>query len=306
MPMASPFSFVREEDHAEMTEVGQAVLGQRMEEMTRMFADLQAQLNALRGEAGNAVGSLEARFKQEVESKLQQAEKQAMRIASIKPPKPDRFKGTDKGPRIHEWLHQAETYLRAAGLQEEEQGVWHITAFLESDAAVWWRHYCSRVDKGEVAQPGMWRDLRQLLLDQFQVFNHETDIRDQYTALRQTGSVANYIARFRALVIELTDEREEARIYQFLKGLKPEIQARTRTHKPKTLAVAMDIADQADRAHSHAYKGIGRRGERPPDANDPAHTQPLVEDTTEADIGPEPMDLNAVRQGGADRRWTRS
>ena len=54
--MASPFSFVGEEDHAEMTDASQAVLEQRVEEMTRMFADLQTQLNALRGETGNAVG----------------------------------------------------------------------------------------------------------------------------------------------------------------------------------------------------------------------------------------------------------
>ena len=58
------------------------------------------------------------------------------------------------------------------------------------------------------------------------------------------------LRQFRALVVELLDESEEHQVYQFLKGLKPEIQARTRTHKPATLAIAMDIADKADRLHT--------------------------------------------------------
>ena len=102
--------------------------------------------------------------------------------------------------------------------------------------------------------PQNWDAMKKLLIKQFQVFNRETEVRDRYTSLRQQGNVNDYITRFRALVVELPDESEANQIYQFLKGLKPEIQARTRTHKPKTLLEAMDIADEADRANHHAYK----------------------------------------------------
>ena len=92
------------------------------------------------------------------------------------------------------------------------------------------------------------------MAQQFQMFNHETDVRDRYYALRQTGNVSLYITRFRTLVIELEHEPEANKVYQFLKGLKPEIHARTRVLKPKTLTQAMDIADEADRANHHASK----------------------------------------------------
>ena len=111
--------------------------------------------------------------------------------------------------------------------------------------------------QGDILKPSHWNDLKQMLLDQFKVFNHKTDVKDRYQAIRQQTTVSAYINRFRALVVELPDESEDDRMNQFLKGLKPEIQARTRTHKPVTLAQAMDIANEADRANYHAY-GRGR------------------------------------------------
>ena len=154
-----------------------------------------------------------------------------------------------------EWAHQATTYLRAARMAESIDGVWHISNFLEGDATVWWRLQCDKYERGVEIMPQNWAEMKALLVRQFQVFNRETDVRDRYTALRQQGNVNDYITRFRALVVELPDETEANQIYQFLKGLKPEIQARTRTHKPVTLLQAMDIADEADRARDHAYKG---------------------------------------------------
>ena len=177
----------------------------------------------------------------------------------IRIPQPQRFKGVREGPKILEWAHQATTYLRAAKIADTVDGVWHISNFLDGDAAVWWRLQCDKYERGLAIMPTNWLEMKFLLVSQFQVFNHETDVKDRYTALRQQTTVSAYITRFRALVVELPEETEANQVYQFLKGLKPEIQARTRTHKPKTLMEAMDIADEADRANYHAYKGASNR-----------------------------------------------
>ena len=198
------------------------------------------------------------KLKQRLQAASQVAQAK-IQSAPIRIPPPPRFKGIREGPKVLEWVHAATTYLRAAGLEHDEAGVWHISNFLEGDAGVWWRLYCSKIDRGLVPKPDKWQELKALLVAQFQIFNHITDIRDNYTALKQTGTVSAYITRFRALVVELPDESEEHQVYQFLKGLKPEIQARTRTHKLATLPIAMDIADEADRAHYHAYKGSTAR-----------------------------------------------
>ena len=304
---SNPFSFVGggEEVNSNVMEALQRQLAELRLAQQEMLSDLQHQVAALRAEAGNAVGDLETRMGQHLESRLKQTAATETRL-TLKPPKPARFTGGVKGPKIHEWLHQAETYLLAAGLEKEQQGVHHIASFLEGDAAIWWRHHCQQQDDGTVAQPRHWKELRKLMTEQFQVFNHETEIRDQYVSLRQTSSVNQYIARFRALVLELPHESEEQKIYFFLRGLKPDIQARTRTHKPKTLARAMDIADEADRAHYHAYRG--RRfqyGSMP--AADAGVSEEIMPAEGTIDDAPEPvpMDINALtsqQRGGARLR----
>ena len=209
---------------------------------------------------------------------------QSILSANVRIPQPARFKGTTSGPRVLEWAHQASTYLRAAELEDSERGVWHISNFFEEDAAVWWRLQCDKFKRGLATVPTKWTELEGQLIAQFQIFNHVTDVRDKFHALRQTTSVSNYINRFRALVVELPDETEGNQIYQFLKGLKPEIQARTRTHKPRSLTEAMDIADEADRAHYHAYKSAGftdREGS-------------YLDVTPRMPSGPTPMEVNSV------------
>ena len=94
-----------------------------------------------------------------------------------------------------------------------------------------------------------------MMVERFQIFNHQVNVRDKYQALRQTTSVVKYINDFQAFVVELVEEPMESQIHQFLKGLKPSVQASTRTHKPTSLLQAMDIADEADRAAYHATKG---------------------------------------------------
>ena len=201
--------------------------------------------------------------------------------APVKPPQPPKFKGADKSPRILEWTHQAGQFLKSAGLEHHVTGVWHITNFLSDEAAVWWRLYCADVENGRAPMINNWAELKNLMLSRFTEINRIVAIKDRYHQLSQTGSVSTYISRFRELVVELPDETEWDRVYQFLKGLKPAIQANTRTHKPKTLEQAMDIADEADRA---IYRANNRGGSRAyPNSGGQGRGN-----------GPKPMDLGAV------------
>ena len=184
---------------------------------------------------------------------------------------------------------------------ERERGLWHITAFFEVDAAIWWRWHCNKMDKGREPKLANSGELQQLLIKQFQIFNHYIDVRDCYTSMRQIGSVNNYINRFRSVVVELPHESNEDQVYQFLKGLNSEIQASMRTHKPCTLKAAMDIADEADRAKMQAYRGSAchtmdwnhpRVHEEVISHDTPAPDQPVVYDLP----GPTPMDVGAVQR----------
>ena len=67
--------------------------------------------------------------------------------------------------------------------------------------------------------------------------------------------MGKYINRFRELVVELPDESKEQQVYQFLKGLKADIQRVVRPMKPTTVERAMDLADEAERADDQANSG---------------------------------------------------
>ena len=221
-------------------------------------------------------------------------------MAPVRPPTPPKFKGINKRPRILEWVSLADNYLKAAGLEFHEQGVWHITNFLEDEALGWWRLHKEEVARGRKTPVVVWAQLRDLMIETFQVFNHETDLRDRYEALRQKDSVADYIARFRAIVVELPDETESNRVYRFLKGLKQDIQSRTRTHKPKTLDAAMDIADEADRANNHAAKGH-KQSSSSSWSNKPWKQRDRDRGGNGSSSGPAPMQLGAVTLSAAER-----
>ena len=167
---------------------------------------------------------------------------------NIKPPTPPKFRGAHKEPRILEWTHQAGQFLMSIGMANSVQGVFHITSYLAEDAAIWWRLYCHRVERGEA--PGLfnWWALRLVLLETFSEINRLTTVRDQFSSVKQTTSVQAYIAKFQSIVIELPEKTEADQVHQFLRGLKRGVQLHTRTHQPQTLAHAMRVADEADRA----------------------------------------------------------
>lgn len=256
----NPFSFATGEEQVQMAEGSrldrmEQLMEQRAMDQQRIIEELRTRLEFLRGEASTAVGNLDNRLNQTLHQAHSNPHGTTERKPNPKPPRVQRFRGANQIPHILEWIHQAETYLKATGLENSESGLWQVTSFFEADAAVWWRLYCQQGQAGLVVLPKVWNDLKPLMIAQFQVFNHQTDIRDRYQSLRQTGSVNAYITKFRALVVELEEEPEANKVYQFLKGLKPEIQARTRVLKPTSLMTAMDIADEADRADYHARGG---------------------------------------------------
>ena len=251
---------------------------------------LQQRLQA----AENTNSNLEHRMSQHLEARLSEAQLNRKQV-SVKPPRPQRFKGNVEGPRVLEWVHQAETYLLASSLELDTTGVYHIASFFDADAAVWWRHYCAQVEVGTANLPRNWKEMKDLIRDQFQIFNFETEVRDKFTSIRQFGSVSNYITRFRALAVELPNESEANKIYQFLKGLKPEIQARTRTHKPTTLTRAMDIADEADRANYHAYGQSGKYAKTL--AKEARSIAPAMSSS-----GPAPMQIGAIANAADTQR----
>ena len=95
---------------------------QRIAQLEDIVKHLQSSMLSLHDEASKAVSNLEVRLAQAIKANEEKP-------FPLKPPKPSAFLGNDKGPKVLDWLHQAEMYLRAAGIENTEQGVYHITSF---------------------------------------------------------------------------------------------------------------------------------------------------------------------------------
>ena len=167
--MASPFSAVTGEEQVEMAEGSQPTdVAFQLSQMQQVITDLQAQVVSLRG---TERADLEHRLSTHLETRLSQTQADTLQAAQqaasvtaavtgasnpkppFKPKRPPVFKGNQDGPKIQEWLLQAEVYLRAMGIENHESCVFHISSFLEADAAVWWRHYYTQMELGLVVKP---------------------------------------------------------------------------------------------------------------------------------------------------------
>ena len=160
--------------------INQAILDQ--------LRSLRADLTSFQRQASGAVRQVSARVEQaggvaNAAGNIAQAAHTAHPVppslppvAPVKPPAPSKFQGSSKGPRVLEWTHQAETYLRAAGLESFETGVWHISIYFEDEVAMWWRLHCQKIKDGKADPVLEWATLKELLIRHFTEVNRETAV----------------------------------------------------------------------------------------------------------------------------------
>ncbi|KAI0524824.1 hypothetical protein KFK09_004212 [Dendrobium nobile] len=157
------------------------------------------------------------------------------------------FRGNGRDPKVrklkmpifegedgHGWIYKVERYFAVNGLTDDEK----LTAAglcLEGKALAWyqWR------DRREPIRT--WREFKDCLLERFRA-DGGGDFYEQFFALTQEGTVADYRDRFEYLASRLDHISESALEGNFMKGLKPEIRTAVRVLEPRNLGKAMELA----------------------------------------------------------------
>lgn len=139
------------------------------------------------------------------------------------------------------------------------------TAFLSDAAYDWWTHLQS-ASKGSIV------DLTSLvsaLRGRFQPVTTAEMARVRISKLTQgKSSINDYVAAFRKLLTSLSTMSEDDRLFNFVRGLKPEIATQIRVQGVKTLEAAIEMASRmgtmgeygalaAAAAHGRAADGHG-------------------------------------------------
>ena len=211
-----------------------------------------------------------------VTSALQQLSTQQAVHSAPKPPKPpmpDKFQGDRRSGAASNWLHQMTLYLTLLGLLDTAQAVPHAVSFLIGAARTWWR-----AQEASGSPPTTWPTFKAAFLEAFQTLDAERIARDNMEDLRQRTSVTDYANHFSGLLLEVPYMHPADAIYQFVKGLKPQIRLHVELQRPATVNNAMRLAQAADSALYHTQTACHVNRPTP---------SPLY-------LGPQPMQLGAL------------
>lgn len=158
-----------------------------------------------------------------------------------------RFKKLDMplfdGTNPDGWIMRAERYYDFYRLTEAEKVEAAVVA-MEGDALFWyqWEHRRRPITQ--------WGELKTLLRRQFRA-TQEGSLYEQWLAVTQTGTVAEYRKKFIEYSAPLEGVSEEVAMGQFITGLKGEIKAEIRLLGPPNLETAMELAFKVEEKLRH-------------------------------------------------------
>ena len=99
--------------------------------------------------------------------------------------------------------------LGAYGQLDTHHGILYATGRLSGDARIWYEF------KMQTQPVYTWQELRPCLLQEYQSTTVTRDARDALSALCQTGTVQQYVAEFRRIIMLLPDMQDGELQYQF-------------------------------------------------------------------------------------------
>jgi Retrotransposon gag protein len=91
-----------------------------------------------------------------------------------------------------------------------------------------------------------WDALKAKMVTFYQPLHEELRARDALHSLRQRGSVDDYAKAFTLLVVKVPQMTLEEQLYNFIKGLKAQVQVSVALQSPTTFEEAKLLASSAD------------------------------------------------------------
>ncbi|XP_028552250.1 uncharacterized protein LOC114580023 [Dendrobium catenatum] len=139
-----------------------------------------------------------------------------------------------EGEDAYGWIYRVERYFAVNGVTEEEK-LMAVPVCLEGKALAWFQWLEGR------QHVRSWEEFKDLLLHRFRMSSEGTHY-EQFVALVQEGTVAEYRKHFELLSSRLRGITDDLLEGNFMKGLKPHIRAAIRVVDPHGLVKIMETA----------------------------------------------------------------
>ena len=188
-------------------------------------------------------------------------------------PEPAKYKGTRDSKDLENFIYEMDQFLEAARIEEDADRLRTATMYFADEATLWWRRRLGDVRRGLVAIVS-WEDLQKEMRDYFLPKNQEKMARKRLLALKQTGSVHDYVKAFSSIMLEVERMDDEDRLFYFGNGLQGWANQELIRHDPATLAEALAVAeklaelDRNDPAFQGRQQGNDRNNRRDNRRND--------------------------------------
>lgn len=225
------------------------------------------------------------------------------RVPPLKLRRPDDYAGV-RGTEVDQWLFEVSRYLDYNRVANEADRVLYASTLLKRDAAKWWRtEYSYATFEGTV--PILVRDGVNLLTwigfctglrKQYKPTNASMVARNQLAALRSWkggGTVREYTAKFRSLVLEIEDMSPAEAFNAYLRGLDNRIKEEAILREVGTLEALITFAERWDEVKAALWTKGGNSGERGEHSRRGAHKPQAAHNQGQ---GPVPMEIGTLKQ----------
>lgn len=205
---------------------------------------------------------------------------------------PDVFHGRFSD-NVDRWLFQVDQYLLAAGEVASERKVAVAGSLLRGPAAIWWeRMVIENAMKGHSEAECTWEQFKSGIREYFRPINYKERARDKLVNLRQTSSVADYVARFTTVAFEVDDLSDAEKKDRFFRGLKPQVATEIAIKgEPETFEEMVKMAERIDALIYRRLPGTNRQFNRQVNFNG---NKANGNNNNRNSDGPTPMELGSI------------
>lgn len=174
-----------------------------------------------------------------------------------RPPNPGTFIGVRDLGKVRNWLAEMEMYVEAYHMNKYLGEAVNTAAMsFTGEAATWWRTV-----RMEGRNPRTWEAFDQLMMQRWVPPDALDQIQEKFHSLIQKGTVSNYTAEFRRLVLLHPPLSPSQILFQYKQGLKQDIRLHVAMKGPRSLDAAEEAALLAE--------SILRRTSQPTTPNPP-------------------------------------
>src|SRR5437667_12324774 len=143
-------------------------------------------------------------------------------VTGLRPRQPDRYHGQRDFLLLGNWIFSVDQYFILTDMPIYKQGPF-VSTLLRDEALLWYR---ANYENWDPSTPLTWQILRTAMREYFAPPNEDRRLQDEWTNLKQYGTVFEYVSVLTALAMQIPSLSQTQVLDKFIRGLKPKTESK--------------------------------------------------------------------------------